>query len=126
MSTIIRIGEAIVIVTLINILWMAGEAALRRRRARLFVEEGPDWVAMIQAAAEVHFEKVNNAYGLEEEAGTDADVDNPAWAPYCGCTICIVREVLAGAWPVISHMVTHVRDYDLDLDAITPTWRPHD
>ena len=55
---------------------------------------------VIQAAAERHLEKVWEAYHLAADAGED-EIDDPASAPFCGCETCVIREVLAGAWPQI-------------------------
>lgn len=31
------------------------------------------------------------------EALWDDTMESPAWAPFCGCTVCVVREVLWAA-----------------------------
>lgn len=38
---------------------------------------------------------------------------NPASAPYCGCTRCVTREALAGAWPVIEEHVIAPLKHDV-------------
>ncbi len=54
----------------------------------------------VQAAAERHLAAVWTAFYASEEAD-DLDIPSPASAPFCGCETCVVREVLAGAWPTI-------------------------
>lgn len=54
-----------------------------------------------QRAAEA---RVND---LEDRFHAEMDGDDDAWdgfegaAPYCGCTTCLVREVLFAAWPFL-------------------------
>jgi hypothetical protein len=55
----------------------------------------------IQKAAERHLNLVWEAEYAQEEAEDGVEVPTPAIAPFCGCETCIVREVLAGAWPEI-------------------------
>jgi hypothetical protein len=56
----------------------------------------------IQQSAEAHMEAVWAAFYADEEAEPgDAEVPSPAVGPFCGCETCVVREVLAGAWPAI-------------------------
>lgn len=64
------------------------------------------WARQLQDAATAHLEACAEAEWLQEEAGDDFEIDTPAAAPFCGCTTCVVREVLVGAWPVIERMVT--------------------
>lgn len=52
-----------------------------------------------QQLAEAHLiacsEAMYDAYEDEEPP------ESPAFGPYCGCDTCIVREVLASAWPAL-------------------------
>lgn len=59
-------------------------------------DPGPDF----QAAAERHLRAVLEAED-EQAEHPERDVSTPAVGPFCGCETCLVREVLAGAWPVI-------------------------
>lgn len=59
-----------------------------------------DWGARIQAAAERHLNAVSDAE-FELENDPDSKALSPAVGPWCGCSTCLVREVLAGAWPEI-------------------------
>jgi hypothetical protein len=62
------------------------------------IDPGP----AIQRAAEAHLSACWEAHYAEEEAEDGAEeVPSPAFGPFCGCETCIVREVIAGAWPVI-------------------------
>lgn len=65
-----------------------------------------DWGHAMQVAAEKHLDAVNEAFSAYEE-GRTPEVEDPSWGPYCGCETCVVREVLAGAWPVIEAMIEH-------------------
>lgn len=49
---------------------------------------------------------------LQEEAGGDFEVNTPAVGPYCGCDTRTIREVLAGAWPVIEQYARAFADRD--------------
>jgi hypothetical protein len=57
-----------------------------------------DFEAQIQRKAEAHLD----ACFAEMEAWQErADLEtegSPAFAPFCGCTTCIVREVLMSVW----------------------------
>lgn len=56
----------------------------------------------MQMAAERHLRLCDEALELEEETEDPANLPpSPASGPYCGCETCVVREVLAGAWPTI-------------------------
>ncbi len=61
-----------------------------------------DMFYAMQMAAERHLALCEDALEAEEEA---EDLENlppsPAVGPFCGCQTCVVREVLAGAWPKI-------------------------
>ena len=54
----------------------------------------------VQQAAEKHLEgceaALAHAEGAWDEGGQPPE--DPSYAPYCGCTTCIVREVLTAAW----------------------------
>jgi hypothetical protein len=56
-----------------------------------------DWGRLAHEAAEAHLEAIFQA----EEDGDDS----PSVAPYDGCQTCDIREILAGAWPVIEQML---------------------
>jgi hypothetical protein len=59
-----------------------------------------DYGVLAQRAAEAHLEACEEAlHAIEYES--EADVDDPAIGPFCGCTTCVVREVLHAAWPVL-------------------------
>jgi hypothetical protein len=58
----------------------------------------------MQAAAERHLELVWAAFYRDEEDEEQVEgeeIESPAVGPFCGCETCTVREVLAGAWPLI-------------------------
>lgn len=82
------------------------------RENRRALREAIDWGMRMQDAAERHLAAVNDAYWREEEG---EDVASPAFAPYDGCDTCVVREVLAGAWPVMVEMVDHKRRHGGEL-----------
>ncbi|BCY10969.1 hypothetical protein [Actinoplanes sp. L3-i22] len=50
-------------------------------------------------AAIAHLEACGEAMYTEEETGVE--VESPAVGPYCGCSDCDIREVLAVAWPIL-------------------------
>lgn len=50
-------------------------------------------------AAVAHLQACAEALCAQEDDG--ADVESPAAGPYCGCSDCDVREVLAAAWPIL-------------------------
>jgi hypothetical protein len=47
-----------------------------------------------QAVAEKHLEACYEALWWEETDGIGDAPESPAIAPFCGCTTCVVREVL--------------------------------
>lgn len=104
MNAFTEIELAIAVAVAGTILVAFVEELIRRRQLSRVPKE-KDWGFEMQQAAEAHLSKVDEAFWLEEEEG-DTQVDGPAVAPYCGCQTCIVREVLAGAWPVISDFVS--------------------
>jgi hypothetical protein len=55
----------------------------------------------MQQAAERHLLLCWEASYEEENAEVGTEVPSPAVGPFCGCETCVVREVLAGAWPKI-------------------------
>jgi hypothetical protein len=55
----------------------------------------------IQRAAERHLELCWSALYAIEDAPAGTTVYSPAVADFCGCDVCVTREVLAGAWPEI-------------------------
>lgn len=59
-------------------------------------DPGPE----IQAAAERHLRAVIETEEYLDEH-PEAELCSPAVGPFCGCETCLVREVLAGAWPKI-------------------------
>lgn len=65
---------------------------------------GADQAAHRAAAA--HLEGCEAALWAEEDDGEG--IESPAFAPYCGCYDCQVREVLLAAWP-------HLRQLALEL-----------
>ena len=56
-----------------------------------------------QQAAEKHLDACQDALYAEESEEGDAAELWPAelLAPFCGCTTCVVREVLVAAWPIL-------------------------
>ena len=52
-------------------------------------------------AAIVHLDACGEAMFAAEEADDPDEVASPAVGPYCGCTDCDVREILAAAWPIL-------------------------
>jgi hypothetical protein len=61
----------------------------------------------MQTAAERHLNAVWEAHYAQEEAEDEQEeIPSPAVGPFCGCETCIVREVIAGAWPVIEAYFT--------------------
>jgi hypothetical protein len=91
-----------------------GRYRLSRETAKAHreVKEAIDWGMRMQDAAERHLAAVNDAYWREEEGES---VASPAFAPYDGCETCVIREVLAGAWPVMVEMVDHKRRHGGEL-----------
>ena len=51
----------------------------------------------------------------EAEFDEDADVENPASSPYCGCETCIVREVLYAAYPALEK---HFKENNDDVHGV--------
>lgn len=47
-----------------------------------------------QRAAEAHLGAVYDDF-------LDHDANDVAFAPFCGCDTCIVREILSVAWPIL-------------------------
>jgi len=61
-----------------------------------------DMFYAMQMAAEQHLQACWEAQEAEEDAEDLTTLpESPAVGPFCGCTTCLVREVLAGAWPKI-------------------------
>jgi hypothetical protein len=55
-------------------------------------------IQRVQRASEEHLDACMEAmWGIED----DVYDTSPAMAPFCGCTTCIVREVLYAAWKVL-------------------------
>lgn len=106
-----QIAFAFIVVLIVTMLFSVAERLWRHWRSR--GQDEINWGLRMQTAAEAHLAGVNEALLLEEEGQTD--VDNPAFAPYCGCDTCTVREVLAGAWPVIAELAEHAGKYDTKL-----------
>ncbi len=62
----------------------------------------PDLGLAMQQAAERHMALVWEAHYAQEDADDPSiEIPTPAVGPFCGCETCVVREILAGAWPVI-------------------------
>lgn len=55
-------------------------------------------------AAEAHLDACHEAEYYAEEFGEE-NVESPAFGPFCGCTTCVVREVLEVAWPILMEAV---------------------
>jgi len=61
-----------------------------------------DYGARAHVAARAHLEACWDAmYAYEDEDAEPGDVVDPSLAPFCGCSDCVVREVLHGAWDII-------------------------
>lgn len=65
-----------------------------------------DWESELQARAEAHLDAciaAEDEWAFHDQSDDD-DVEwphSPAVAPFCGCTTCVVREVLHAAWPLM-------------------------
>jgi hypothetical protein len=71
-----------------------------------------DFGIEMQAAAEAHLAACWEAFYVETENDDEYDgeaLPSPAIGPFCGCETCVVREVLAGAWPVIESLINEGR-----------------
>lgn len=65
-----------------------------------------DYGYLAQKAAEERLALCEAWMDYEEGEGEpEPEEPNPACAPYCGCTTCMVREVLDAAWPIIEQSV---------------------
>lgn len=70
----------------------------------------PSFVEMAQEAAEQQLAAAEIVLMHEEEFDGSEDVTKEEYeaaaaklaGPFCGCTTCVVREVLAAAWPFMS------------------------
>lgn len=113
MRVVIEILWAIAAVTLVNTVWETTSRLYLRRRARTALAAAPDWGMRMQEAAERHISAVSDAYFREENG--EQDVESPAAAPYDGCDTCMIREILAGAWPVMAEMLDYHHRNRLDL-----------
>ncbi len=58
-------------------------------------------------AAEQHLKACWEAFYAQEDCETDEVIASSAFGPFCGCDTCVVREVLAAAWPVIEKHFAH-------------------
>ena len=57
-----------------------------------------DFEAQIQRKAEAHLIACFEAMDAWQESADFETEDSPEFAPFCGCTTCIVREVLMSVW----------------------------
>lgn len=112
-TSLVHVAYTVGIVTLVYVGVEGLAQMLRRLRSRRSATQAPDWGFRMQEAAERHLAAVSEAFCREEEG--EAEVDNPAVGPYDGCETCVVREVLAGAWPVMSQMLEYHRRNNLTL-----------
>lgn len=73
------------------------------------INEAGDTLYEIGQACEEHLDRCMDSAFLDlEESG-----DSPAFAPFCGCNTCVVREVLMTAWPLfLKYMETQSDDTD--------------
>ncbi len=68
--------------------------------------EDRDYGIEAQYSAEIHLDLCDAALYAQEAGVEDEDEllgqapASPAVGPYCGCQTCVVREVLAIAWPI--------------------------
>lgn len=90
---------------------------------------GHDYGYEAQQAAEDHLnlcEEWQQWEDGEEEGEAEPEKGNPAIGPYCGCTTCMIREILHVAWPIID---AGVRSGDFDepgAEALpSPPWGPN-
>jgi len=51
--------------------------------------------------AEEHLDSCFEALDAEGDLGEEAEWPAILAAPFCGCTTCVVREVLNAAWPIL-------------------------
>lgn len=82
-----------------------------------------DYGLEAQRAAEEHLERLYEADEMDEYPE-----DYPALAPFCGCTTCIVREVLYVGWPILEEAVLaeeRARVQQIIDDAVTPPGGGH-
>ena len=56
-----------------------------------------EFEARVQRKAEDHLTACFEALELRE-TDADAEIEDPAYGPFCGCTTCLVREVLSVCW----------------------------
>lgn len=70
-----------------------------------------DYGIEAQRAAEAHLEQCERALYVEDFKNPD-DSQWPAamGGPFCGCTTCMVREVLFAAWPILQEAA--VEEYE--------------
>lgn len=57
----------------------------------------PEFEQRVQRKAGEHLAACHEAMEAYSEH-PDADVENPAYGPFCGCDTCVVREVLSVCW----------------------------
>jgi hypothetical protein len=69
-----------------------------------------DFEAQVQRKAEAHLDECFEALYEGDDTGTFEN-DSPAFAPFCGCTTCIVREVLMSVW---DDLVDEIKGVDRD------------
>lgn len=90
-----------------------------------------DWGIEAQAAAELHIGAVWDYLHAMEDEDVDRDGedpgDDPASAPFCGCTTCEVREILhAGAPFIIAGTADELaRRHEDFLDQLCETLHDH-
>ena len=77
----------------------------------------PDYGHLAQKAAEERLEACE-VWLDYDPSEPEPEVPNPACGPYCGCTTCMVREVLDAAWPIIEHAVKVGLGLATDVPAI--------
>lgn len=67
----------------------------------LELELAQDWALQAHQVAEAHLNEVWEWYHADEDGESDLGPD-PAFAPFCGCETCEVREILLAALPYIT------------------------
>jgi hypothetical protein len=66
---------------------------------------GADWGYEAQQAAEARLALCEQWRWHYDDGDPEPEEPDPSIAPYCGCDTCIVREVLAAAWPIVEQAV---------------------
>lgn len=60
-----------------------------------------DYGYLAHQVAQTHLDACHEAQCELEDGAQFDDVNDPSFGPFCGCSTCVVREVLFAAWPVM-------------------------